>query len=126
VINNQYLFDLDSADYNIQSPDAWVHDLAFLASDNARKIQVQLFQDYNNNLISYAKWQKMLRETQPKTLIVWGRKDVKFNSNGARAYLNDLPKAKLHLLDAGHFAAEEKTVEIARLILNFLEQNEIK
>ncbi|WP_207177441.1 alpha/beta hydrolase [Cellulophaga sp. E16_2] len=63
----------------------------------------------------------MLKETQPKTLITWGAKDVKFNADGARAYLRDLPNAELHLLDAGHFAAEEKTRDIALLILNFLE-----
>ncbi|UMB61398.1 alpha/beta hydrolase [Lutibacter sp. A80] len=124
IINKQYLFDLDSTNYNIQSPDAWVHDLAFLTSENDRRIQVQLFQDYNNNLIRYPKWQKMLKKTQPNTLIVWGGKDLKFNANGAKAYLNDLPNAELHLLDAGHFAAEEKTVEIAKLILNFLEKIE--
>lgn len=126
IINKQYLFDLDTTNYTIQSPDAWVHDLVFLTSDKDRRIQVQLFQDYNTNLLRYSEWQKMLRETQPKTLIVWGKKDLKFNADGAKAYLKDLPKAELHLLDAGHFAAEEKTVEIARLILNFLEKNEIK
>lgn len=122
IINKQYLFDLDSTNYMVQSPDAWVHDLAFLSSDADRRIQVQLFQDYNTNLIRYPKWQKMLKKTQPKTLLVWGKKDVKFNSNGAKSYLNDLPNAELHLLDAGHFAAEEKTVEIAKLILNFLKK----
>ena len=68
----------------------------------------------------------MLREHQPKTLIVWGSKDLKFNSNGAKAYLRDLPQAELHLLDAGHFAAEEKTREIAGLILDFLQRQNIK
>ena len=126
VINKQYLFDLDSTNYQIQSPDAWTHDLVFLASDENRKIQVQLFQDYNTNLIRYPEWQKMLRKTEPKTLIVWGEKDLKFNSNGAEAYLKDIPDAELHLLDAGHFAAEEKTVEIAQLILKFLDKNGIK
>ena len=125
IINKQYLFDLDSTNYQIQSPDAWVHDLVFLTSENDRKIQVQLFQDYNTNLLRYPKWQKMLKENQPKTLIVWGEKDLKFNSNGAKAYLNDLPNAELHLIDAGHFAAEEKTAEIAKLILEFLNKNKI-
>ncbi|UTW63611.1 alpha/beta hydrolase [bacterium SCSIO 12741] len=124
VIHKQYRFDLDSSNYHIQSPDAWVHDLAFLHSDSDRRIQVQLFQDYNTNLIRYPEWQKMLRETQPKTLIVWGAKDLKFNADGAKAYLRDLPNAELHLLDAGHFAAEEKTVEIAELILRFLDKSE--
>lgn len=126
IINKQYLFDLDATNRNMQSPDAWTHDLAFLSSEKDREIQVQLFQDYNTNLIRYPKWQKMLHVQQPKTLIVWGGKDLKFNANGAKAYLKDLPNAELHLLDAGHFAAEEKTVEIAQLILEFLERNEIK
>ncbi|MCW2121085.1 alpha/beta fold hydrolase [Flavobacterium sp. 7A] len=126
IINKQYLFDLDSTNLNIQSPDAWTHDLAFLAFKNDREIQVQLFQDYNTNLIRYPEWQKMLKENQPKTLIVWGKKDLKFNYKGAEAYLRDLPKAELHLLDAGHFAAEEKTREIAQYILEFLDKNNIK
>lgn len=126
VIGKQYLFDLDSADFEIQSPDAWTHDLVFLESEKDRRIQVQLFQDYNTNLIQYPHWQKMLRETKPKTLIAWGAKDRKFTAEGAKAYLNDLPDAELHLLDAGHFAAEEKTAEIAGLILEFLAKNGIE
>ncbi|MEL0652468.1 alpha/beta hydrolase [Algibacter sp. TI.3.09] len=126
VVNKQYLFDLDETNINIQSPDAWTHDLVFLNSKKDRDIQVQLFQDYNTNLLSYPKWQHMLTENQPKTLIVWGKKDLKFNANGAKAYLKDLPNAELHLLDAGHFAAEEKTREIAELILKFLDKHDIK
>lgn len=126
VINKQYLFDIDSTNYKIQSPDAWNHDLSFLQTEADRKIQVQLFQDYYTNLLLYPTWQKMLKKTQPKTLITWGAKDVKFNKNGATAYLRDLPNAELHLLDAGHFAAEEKTREIAELMLKFLEKHKIK
>ena len=126
IINKQYLFDLDSTNSNIQSPDAWTHDLSFLNTKKDREIQVQLFQDYYTNLLSYPKWQNLLKENQPKTLIVWGKKDVKFNANGAKAYLKDLPNAELHLLDVGHFAAEEKTREIATLILRFLDKNEIR
>ena len=33
---------------------------------------------------------------------------------------SDLPDAEIHLLDAGHFALEEKNDEIARLILDFM------
>jgi pimeloyl-ACP methyl ester carboxylesterase len=126
VIGKQYLFDLDSADFHTQSPDAWTHDLAFLESDRDRRIQVQLFQDYNTNLLRYPQWQKMLREAKPKTLIVWGAKDRKFTADGAKAYLRDVPEAELHLLDAGHFAAEEKTAEIAGLILDFLGRNGVE
>jgi len=123
IINGQYLFDIPKNSRYIMSPDAWTHDLHHLASKSDREIQVQLFQDYYNNLLRYPKWQNMLRIEQPKTLIVWGSKDLKFTADGAKAYLRDLPDAELHLLDAGHFAAEEKTSEIANLILDFLQRN---
>jgi pimeloyl-ACP methyl ester carboxylesterase len=124
VIEKQYLFDLEPSEVSRQSPDAWVHDLNFLRTPEDRKIQVELFQDYYNNLLSYPRWQEALADAQPPTLIVWGERDEKFNANGAKAYLRDLPDAELHLLDAGHFAAEERTAEIARLILEFLETQE--
>ncbi len=126
IINKQYLFDIDPSSRNSQNSDAWTHDLAFLSTKKDREIQVQLFQDYNTNLIRYPKWQNMLKIQQPKTLIAWGKKDVKFNYKGAKAYLRDLPNAELHLLDAGHFAVEEKTREIAKLILDFLAKHEIE
>jgi len=44
---------------------------------------------------------------------------VKFISEGAKAYLRDIPNAELHLLDAGHFAVEGKGRELAILVLNF-------
>jgi pimeloyl-ACP methyl ester carboxylesterase len=70
--------------------------------------------------IAYPKWQKFLREEQPPTLIVWGKNDPAFIVAGARAYLRDLPHAELHLLDAGHFAAEEKPAEIAKYVTDFM------
>lgn len=104
------------------SPDSWTHDLAFLQSENDKTIQVRLFQDYYNNILSYSAWQAFLRSRQPPTLILWGKNDPAFIVDGAMAYLKDLPKAELHLLDAGHFALEEKPVEIAQYILTFLEK----
>lgn len=119
----QYLRDV-SDKKEIMSPDAWTHDSHFLEQDKERRIQVALFQDYKTNLNSYPKWQAFLREHQFPTLLVWGKNDPVFIASGAKAYLKDLPNAKLCLLDAGHFALEEKPVEIAKHIVNFLEQTE--
>lgn len=119
VIDKQYLRDVKGRE-QIMSPDSWTHDLTFLQTDSDRTIQVQLFQDYYNNLLAYPQWQAFLREKQPPTLILWGKNDPAFIADGAEAYLRDLPKAKLHLLDAGHFAAEELPVPIARHIVNFV------
>jgi pimeloyl-ACP methyl ester carboxylesterase len=53
-------------------------------------------------------------------LVVWGGNDPSFIAPGAQAYKRDLPDAEIHLLDAGHFALDEKNDEIARLMLAFL------
>lgn len=119
VINKQYLRDVQN---NIEdmNPDAWTHDLNFLSSKQERKIQVALFQDYKTNLDAYPEWQKLLRRHKFPTLITWGKRDPAFIAAGAEAYLKDLPMAELHLIDAGHFAVEEKPVIIAKLITSFL------
>jgi pimeloyl-ACP methyl ester carboxylesterase len=66
-----------------------------------------------------------LREHEPPTLVVWGRNDPSFIAPGAEAYSRDLPDAEIHLLDAGHFALDEKNDEIACLILKFLSKHSI-
>ena len=119
VINRQYLRDVKGRE-EIMSPDSWTHDLVFLKTEEDRKIQVQLFQDYYNNILAYPEWQAFLRTKRPPTLVVWGKSDPAFIAAGATAYLRDLPDAELHLIDAGHFAVEEKAVEIARHIRSFL------
>lgn len=120
VINKQYLRDVPPEKRDIMSPDAWTHDLAFLRSDKDKKIQVQLFQDYQTNIDMYPAWQALLKEHQYPTLIVWGKNDPAFIAAGAEAYLRDLPRAELHLLDAGHFAVEEMPSAIAGHILDFM------
>jgi pimeloyl-ACP methyl ester carboxylesterase len=61
-----------------------------------------------------------LREHKPPTLVVWGRNDPSFIAPGGEAFKRDVPDAEIHMLDAGHFALDEKNDEIARLILAFL------
>ena len=120
IVNKQYLRDVPPDRRDTMSPDSWTHDLAFLRTEKDRKIQVQLFQDYQTNIDAYPAWQALLRERQYPTLIVWGKNDPAFIAAGAEAYLRDLPKAELHLIDAGHFAVEEKAHEIAAHILRFM------
>ena len=121
IINKQYLRDVKGKE-TVMSPDSWTHDLALLKTEKDRTIQVQLLQDYYNNLLAYPKWQTFLRKQQPPTLIVWGKNDPAFIAEGAKAYLKDLPNAELHLIDAGHFAVEEQPVEIGKYVLNFMER----
>ena len=119
IRDKQYLRDVKGRE-EIMSPDSWTHDLHFLETNEQRLIQVQLLQDYYNNLLAYPQWQAFLRKKKPSTLLVWGKNDPAFIAEGAKAFLKDLPDAELHLLDAGHFAMEEKPVEIAKHIMRFM------
>jgi pimeloyl-ACP methyl ester carboxylesterase len=103
-------------------PSAWVYDQVLLDRPGNIEIQLDLFYDYRTNVELYPRFQQFLRERQPPTLIVWGQNDKIFPAAGARAYLRDLPKAELHLLDTGHFALEDQGGQIARLMLDFLDR----
>jgi pimeloyl-ACP methyl ester carboxylesterase len=104
------------------SPDNWNMDFRFLERPNARRAQLDLFYDYRTNVELYPRWQKFLREKQPKTLIFWGQDDIFFTREGGEAYLRDLPEAEMHRLDSGHFAVEDSLEQIATNIRRFYEE----
>ena len=104
------------------SPDSWVLQQALVNRPGNKDVMMALLYDYRTNLGHYAAWQAYFRRYQPPLLIVWGSNDPIFPPVGARAYLRDLPHAQMHLLDTGHFALEEKSAEIAALMVNFLGQ----
>jgi pimeloyl-ACP methyl ester carboxylesterase len=102
-------------------PDTWQSEYEFLCRPGEGDIQADLFYDYRTNVAGYPKWQAWLRQTQPPTLVVWGKYDPSFATAGAAAYQRDVPSAEVHLLDAGHFAIDEACDEIAKLTRGFLE-----
>ena len=95
------------------NPDNWVLDQALLDRPGTQDYQVDLLENYKSNISLYPQWQAAFREHQPKTLIVWGRHDPFFIPPGARAYLGDLPDAKLVWLDSGHFVLDENAAQVA-------------
>ena len=101
-------------------PDAWTDEYAFLTRPGQAEIQTTLFLDYRTNVASYPNWQAWLRQTRPPTLVVWGKYDPSFTVAGATAYRDDVPDAEVHILEAGHFALDEATDEIASLVRDFL------
>ena len=106
------------------SPDNWNSDyLVTLQRPFAKRIQLDLFYDYRNNVTLYPRWQKFLRDHQPKTLIFWGQGDLFFTPAGGEAFLDDLPAAELHRLNAGHFAVEDCLRYISEQIHRFYEAN---
>jgi pimeloyl-ACP methyl ester carboxylesterase len=101
------------------SPDSYTMDQLFLDRPGNDAVQLNLFHNYQSNLALYDDWHEFFRSKQPKTLIVWGKNDPFFTVEGAQAYLRDIPKAELHLLDTGHFALEDSCEFIAQQILRF-------
>lgn len=95
------------------NPDNWVLDQALLDRPGTQDYQVDLLENYKTNIALYPEWQSAFRKHQPKTLIVWGKHDPFFIPPGARAYLNDLPDAKLVWLDSGHFVLDENAAQVA-------------
>ncbi len=102
------------------SPDTYTFDQALLDRPGNNDIQLNLLHNYQSNLPKYESWHEFFRNSQAPMLIVWGKNDPFFTVEGAEAYLKDLPKAQLHLLDTGHFALEEELEFIADKMNQFL------
>jgi pimeloyl-ACP methyl ester carboxylesterase len=102
-------------------PDLWTDEFAFLNQPGQAEIQSDLFYDYRTNVNSYPKWQAWLREKQPRLMVIWGKFDPSFAPSEPEAYRRDVPKAQVHVLDAGHFALDTAADEIAALLRGFVE-----
>jgi pimeloyl-ACP methyl ester carboxylesterase len=107
------------ADESKISPDAYYFDQMFLDRPGNDAIQVNLLHNYQTNLPLYDGWHAYFKKYQPRMLITWGTNDVFFPVPGAKAYLRDLPKAELHLIETGHFALEDNCAFIAERIRKF-------
>ena len=101
-------------------PDLWTDEVAFLNQPGQIDIQTELFYDYRTNVESYPKWQAWMQEHQPRLLVLWGKYDLSFDPSEPEAYRRDVPKAEVHVLDAGHFALDTAADEIATLVRAFM------
>jgi pimeloyl-ACP methyl ester carboxylesterase len=115
----KYIYLAGAGKPELVSPDNWELDSAQMEREFAKKINMDLFYDYRNNVPLYPEWQKLMRDHQPKTIIFWGQGDIFFSPEGGEAYLADLPNAEMHRLTAGHFAVEDHLDEIASGIRRF-------
>jgi pimeloyl-ACP methyl ester carboxylesterase len=100
-------------------PDLWKLHWS-LTTPQRREIAIGVIAGLKENLAWFPRYQAYLRAHQPPTLIVWGPQDGFMPEPSARAYLRDLPKAELHLLDGGHWLLETNLSEVAALARNFL------
>jgi len=102
------------------NPDHYVTALHYLNRPGQEEIQLDLLYNYASNIAEYPNWQKWLKETQPRLLLVWGKNDVFFPVTAAEAIKRDVPSAELHVYDTSHLALEEHHADIAENIKSFL------
>jgi pimeloyl-ACP methyl ester carboxylesterase len=112
----------DDPNVELYDPDLWTDEYAFLNSPGQGQIQSDLFYDYRTNVDAYPKWQAWMQKTQPRLLVIWGKHDLSFDPGEPERYRKDVPKAEVHVLDAGHFALDTKPDEIAGLVKQFMKE----
>ena len=104
----------------LYDPDLWTDEYRFLNAPGQAQIQTDLFYDYRANVAAYPKWQAWLQQTQPKLLVLWGKHDPSFDIGEPERFRKDVPKAGVHVLDAGHFSLDTKANEIAGMLDEFM------
>ena len=105
------------------NPDTWHLDYLRMSRPNAHRVNLDLWNDYQNNLKLYPKWQEYLRTHQPPVLVVWGKNDEYFPESGAAAFKKDVRNIDYNIYDTGHFALEENAAEIMEKIRAFMKKS---
>jgi pimeloyl-ACP methyl ester carboxylesterase len=118
-VRDEFLNDVRPELAELIPPDLW--ELHWrLMTPRRREVAVGVIAGLKENLEWFPRYQAYLRERQPPTLVVWGPQDGYMPEGSARAYLRDLPKTELHLLDGGHWLLETNLDEVAALMRGFL------
>lgn len=103
-------------DVTTVAPDAWEHDIALMARPGIDRAQLALFADYASNRLLYPRVHDWLRTHDAPVLAVWGKNDEIFGPAGATAFRRDAPKARIELLDGGHFLLESHLADVVEII----------
>lgn len=111
----------DDPNTELYDPDLWTDEFNFLNSPEQAQIQSDLFFDYRTNVEAYPRWQAWMQKNQPRLLVLWGKHDLSFDPGEPERYRKDVPRAEVHVLDAGHFALDTKADEIAELVSSFMQ-----
>jgi pimeloyl-ACP methyl ester carboxylesterase len=112
------------SDISQLAPDGYELDIAYLSRPGQDEIQLDFIYDYRTNVAAYPAWQRYFREKRPPTLVVWGRNDPFFLPPGAEAFKRDLPDAEIGFVEAGHFALETRSGEVAERMIAFFDRLE--
>ncbi len=118
----QYLAGVPEDQAALFTPDAWTLDWNFMNCPGHTESLFSLFEDYKHNRTLFPKFQELLRNTRPPTLVIWGKYDAFYSVAEAPCYRRDNPDAEIHVFEAGHKVLESHFEEIAPIILDFLKR----
>lgn len=97
-------------------PDAWEHDIALLDRPGVDLAQLTLFRDYATNRALYPAVHEWLRTSGVPVLAIWGRNDEIFAPAGAEAFARDARRARVELVDGGHFLLESHLDQVVESV----------
>lgn len=122
----KYQYVTGEADPQSIPPESYHLDYALLSRPGNSQIQLDLIQDYKNNVPLYSTFHSYFRTHQPPVLAIWGKNDPIFIAPGATAFKDNkeagLKDVEVEFVDGGHFALERHVEEIAGRILGFMEK----
>jgi pimeloyl-ACP methyl ester carboxylesterase len=117
-LRKQYVFGVQ--DPTAIDPDSWVIDKALIDRPGVDEIMLDLLYDIHNNVPTFTAMREFIRERRPPTLVATGANDEIFPEAVVHQILDDHPGAEYHALPTGHFALEDRGLEIAMLMRGFL------
>ncbi|MBO9543262.1 alpha/beta hydrolase [Caulobacter sp.] len=101
-------------------PARWEEDWRVMNLPGRMETQKAMIADYGNHVARFGEIAAYLKQHQPPGLILWGRHDPYFETAEVLSWLEDLPRAQAHVLDAGHLLLETHAEPAARLIVDFV------
>ena len=101
-------------------PETYTLDQTLMERPGQVDVQLGLFKDYENNTKLYPQFQEYLRTSGVPVLAVWGKNDIIFVIEGAKAYKRDVKDFKLVELDTGHFVLETYGEVVAQEMIDWL------
>jgi len=116
----QYLWDLPERLAERIPPETWELDWRAISREHGLEAHWELFTDYRTHVARFGEITRYHETEQPPTLIVWGVHDPYFELDEVLAYHRELPAARSHLLDAGHYLLETHSRECVAHIRPFV------
>lgn len=116
-IRDQYV--VGTKDPSLIDPDNWTLDSALIARQGVDEIMLDLLYDIRNNRETVAQAKAYFTKNQNRVMIVTGANDALFPGESMRPPV-ELTGVEFHSIDSGHFALEDRCVEIAAVCENYL------